>query len=204
MNYFDEVFGSLQNGDDNNGLSSDKNYYQLLGCAPSSTKEQIAAEYKIRARQKHPDKKITSLLETAHQNSEDHVTNLQETVSGHEDGRGEFQELVKAYEILSDDEMRAKYDHYLASGLRISFKKFLEFKDRGHSFHWRENREPANRIMDASSSKNNENIVSSNQSQKIENSPQNNKNRITPVNNSASQKQLTSEELIKMFRNYKV
>ncbi len=37
---------------------SKEDYYSVLGCDPSSTQEQILAEYKVRARQLHPDKHV--------------------------------------------------------------------------------------------------------------------------------------------------
>ncbi|XP_042891849.1 J domain-containing protein-like isoform X2 [Penaeus japonicus] len=37
-------------------VKKDENYYTVLGCDPSSSVEQIQAEYKVRALQLHPDK----------------------------------------------------------------------------------------------------------------------------------------------------
>jgi hypothetical protein len=37
-------------------LDPKEDYYAILGCNPSSTSEQIVAEFKIRARDCHPDK----------------------------------------------------------------------------------------------------------------------------------------------------
>ena len=41
-------------GEDQEGGQVD--YYSVLGCDPSSSEEQIMTEYRVRARQTHPDK----------------------------------------------------------------------------------------------------------------------------------------------------
>ena len=42
---------------DKAGSGEDKvDYYSVLGCDPSSSEEQIMTEYRVRARQSHPDK----------------------------------------------------------------------------------------------------------------------------------------------------
>ena len=33
-----------------------EDYYSVLGCDPSSSEEQILAEYRVRAKESHPDK----------------------------------------------------------------------------------------------------------------------------------------------------
>ena len=40
-------------GEDKEG---EVDYYSVLGCDPSSSDEQIMTEYRVRARQTHPDK----------------------------------------------------------------------------------------------------------------------------------------------------
>lgn len=90
------------------------NFYTLLGCDPSSSVEQIQAEYKVLALQHHPDKNP-------------------------DDGEAEarFQELQVAKDTLTDPEKRAQYDRWLNSGIAISYDKWCAMK--GHittTLHW--------------------------------------------------------------------
>jgi len=45
------------------GRDKKEDYYAILGCHRTSTKEQILAEYKVRAKQLHPDKRVAGLRE---------------------------------------------------------------------------------------------------------------------------------------------
>ena len=38
------------------GDREEEDYYSVLGCDPSSSEEQILTEYRIRAKESHPDK----------------------------------------------------------------------------------------------------------------------------------------------------
>ena len=38
------------------GSREGEDYYSVLGCDPSSSEEQIMTEYRIRAKESHPDK----------------------------------------------------------------------------------------------------------------------------------------------------
>ncbi|XP_045115381.1 J domain-containing protein-like [Portunus trituberculatus] len=90
------------------------NFYILLGCDPSSSVEQIQAEYKVLALQHHPDK-----------NPDD------------AQAEARFQELQVAKETLTDPEKRAQYDRWLNSGIAVSYEKWCAMK--GHmttTLHW--------------------------------------------------------------------
>jgi len=63
------------------------NYYEIIGVAKDATPEEIKKKFRELAKKTHPDK--------TKENSEE-----------------EMAELNKAYEILSDKELREKYDRY--------------------------------------------------------------------------------------------
>jgi molecular chaperone DnaJ len=63
------------------------NYYEIIGVAKDSTPEEIKKKFRELAKKTHPDK--------TKENSEE-----------------EMAKLNKAYEILSDKELREKYDRY--------------------------------------------------------------------------------------------
>ena len=67
--------------------SKEKNYYKILGVPRNADIKQIKKEYKKLALQWHPDK------------NEDK-----------EKAEKMFQDISEAYEVLSDKELRAKYD----------------------------------------------------------------------------------------------
>lgn len=64
------------------------NYYEILGVAKDASQEEIKNRFRDLAKKTHPDKTK-------------------------EDSEEEMAELNKAYEVLSDEELRAKYDKYL-------------------------------------------------------------------------------------------
>jgi molecular chaperone DnaJ len=64
------------------------NYYEALGVSKDATQEEIKKKFRELAKKTHPDKTK-------------------------EDSEEEMAALNKAYEILSDEERRAKYDKYL-------------------------------------------------------------------------------------------
>ncbi|CAG0917307.1 unnamed protein product [Notodromas monacha] len=90
-----------------------EDFYDVLGCAPDSSLEQILAEYKIRARELHPDKNAGKAA------------------------KEKFQKLQEAKDVLSDPERRDNYDKWKSSGLAIPFKEWYAMKRKTHSgMHW--------------------------------------------------------------------
>lgn len=70
-------------------MASDKrDYYETLGIARDASKDDIRAAYRKLARQYHPD------------------------VSKEADAEAKFKEINEAYQVLSDDERRARYDRF--------------------------------------------------------------------------------------------
>ncbi|XP_006835879.1 PREDICTED: dnaJ homolog subfamily C member 12 [Chrysochloris asiatica] len=98
----------------NYSLEDTEDYYTLLGCDELSSVEQILAEFKVRALECHPDK---------------HPENSK---------AGEtFQRLQKAKEILTNEESRARYDHWRRSQMSISFQQWEALSDSVKmSMHW--------------------------------------------------------------------
>jgi DnaJ homolog subfamily C member 3 len=68
--------------------SKEKNYYKILGLPRSATKKEIKKAYRELALKWHPDK-----------NADDK-----------EEAEKMFQDISEAYEVLSDDELKGKYD----------------------------------------------------------------------------------------------
>merc|ERR1712154_566061 len=85
-------------------------YYSVLGCDPSSSEEQIRTEFRLRARQSHPDK---------------------------DGNKEEFQVLQEAKDTLLDRARRTLYDKWRASGLEISYSQWESLKETVQtSMHW--------------------------------------------------------------------
>ena len=89
-----------------------KDLYEVLGCAPSSTQEQIKVEYKMRVLDCHPDR-----------HPDDSAA------------RFLFHELTEAFSILGDPAERKIYDEWKASGLLVPYalwRKARFFDDIEH------------------------------------------------------------------------
>lgn len=71
-------------------------FYAILGCSPFNSQEQIQTEYKRKALLMHPDK----------------VTNT----SSKEQAQKQFSQLNRAYQVLSNPELRKTYDSWKQSG----------------------------------------------------------------------------------------
>lgn len=84
------------------GLSS-KTHYELLGVSPEASKEEIKAAYREIARVYHPDSHFF-----------DDIVGTAPLSSADEDI---FKAVTNAYNILSDEALRAKYDEMLPKGL---------------------------------------------------------------------------------------
>ncbi|HCO67375.1 MAG TPA: molecular chaperone DnaJ, partial [Dysgonomonas sp.] len=70
-------------------MANKRDYYEVLEVSRSATSEEIKKAYKKKAIQYHPDKN-----------------------PGDATAEEKFKEAAEAYEILSDEQKRAKYDRY--------------------------------------------------------------------------------------------
>jgi len=68
--------------------SKEKNYYKILGLARSATEKEIKKAYRDLARKWHPDKNPDNI----------------------EEAEKMFTDIGEAYEVLSDDDLKARYD----------------------------------------------------------------------------------------------
>jgi DnaJ-class molecular chaperone len=75
-------------------MSSQKNFYEVLGIDQSASQEQVRSAFRKLARERHPDR-------------------FQGVVR--KDAEREFQAITEAYNILSEPERRARYDQTLQS-----------------------------------------------------------------------------------------
>ncbi|XP_048194825.1 dnaJ homolog subfamily C member 12 isoform X1 [Perognathus longimembris pacificus] len=95
-------------------LEESEDFYTLLGCDELSSVEQIMAEFKARALECHPDK---------------HPENSKAVET--------FQKLQKAKEILTNEESRARYDHWRRSQVAMPFQQWEALADSVKmSMHW--------------------------------------------------------------------
>src|SRR5436190_24234709 len=71
-----------------------RDYYEVLGVARTAEKTEIKTAFRKLAREYHPD------------------------VSKHDDAEASFKEINEAYEVLSDDDKRARYDRFGQAGVQ--------------------------------------------------------------------------------------
>jgi molecular chaperone DnaJ len=71
-----------------------KDYYEVLGVARNASKTELKQAFRKLAREYHPD------------------------VSKHQDAEERFKEINEAYDVLSDDEKRARYDRFGHAGVQ--------------------------------------------------------------------------------------
>ncbi len=71
-----------------------RDYYELLGVQRNASKDDIKKAFRKLAREYHPD------------------------VSKHDDAEAKFKEINEAYEVLSDEDKRARYDRFGAAGVQ--------------------------------------------------------------------------------------
>lgn len=79
------------------GLSTKKDYYEILGVSRNATKEEIKAAYRKLALKYHPDRNKDP------------------------DAAEKFKEITEAYAVLSDDEKRARYDQFGHAGIEGTY-----------------------------------------------------------------------------------
>jgi molecular chaperone DnaJ len=77
---------------------SKKDYYEVLGVQKNATKDEIKKAYRKQAIKFHPDKN-----------------------PGNKEAEEKFKEAAEAYEVLSNDEKRARYDQYGHAGMGNNF-----------------------------------------------------------------------------------
>jgi molecular chaperone DnaJ len=81
-------------------MASKRDYYEILGVSRTASKDEIKKAYKTMAMKHHPDM------------NKDNPKQAEE----------KFKELSEAYEVLADDEKRARYDQYGHEGVQNSFR----------------------------------------------------------------------------------
>lgn len=94
------------------GSIQSKTYYELLGVPPEASKEEIKAAYKEIARIFHPDSHFYDDILTSAGMGGGTVTNSKV----HTDDET-FKQITAAYNILTNDTERARYDAILPRGL---------------------------------------------------------------------------------------
>jgi len=92
-------------------MSSKRDYYEVLGVGRTAGQDEIKRAYRRLARQYHPD------------------------VNNSPDAEDRFKEINEAYHVLSDPEMRARYDRFGHAGLEgTAFPDFTDFGGFGSIF----------------------------------------------------------------------
>lgn len=75
-------------------MTTKRDYYEILGVSKSATKDEIKKAYRKQALKFHPDKN-----------------------PGDKSAEDKFKEAAEAYEVLSNDEKKARYDRYGHAGM---------------------------------------------------------------------------------------
>jgi molecular chaperone DnaJ len=82
-----------------------RDYYEILGVSRDSSKEEIKRAYRRLARKYHPD------------------------VNKEPGAEERFKEINRAYEVLSDNELKARYDRFGEAGLSGAAAAASGFQD---------------------------------------------------------------------------
>ncbi|MEL7341143.1 MAG: DnaJ domain-containing protein, partial [Bacteroidota bacterium] len=78
-------------------MSSKRDYYEVLGVSKGASKDEMKKAYRKLALKYHPDRN-----------------------QGDEEAENKFKEAAEAYEVLSDDDKRARYDRFGHAGVGSS------------------------------------------------------------------------------------
>lgn len=98
-------------------MANTRDYYDILGVSKGASTDDIKKAYRALAKKHHPDLN-----------------------PGNKDAEEKFKEAQKAYEVLSDPQMRARYDQYGHAGVDQNFGEgggfsgFSGFEDLGDIF----------------------------------------------------------------------
>src|SRR5271170_7568885 len=93
-------------------MSTKRDYYEILGVSKTATADEIKKAYRKTAIQFHPDKN-----------------------PGNKEAEEKFKEAAEAYEVLSDQEKRQRYDQFGHEGMRgIPTHGFQNFEEIFESF----------------------------------------------------------------------
>ncbi|TPP59044.1 hypothetical protein FGIG_09186 [Fasciola gigantica] len=115
---FDEIFKT-------NNENEEPNYFTILGVDLSSTADQIDAEFRLRARELHPDKNVSV---DASKLVGVHFTLVPDR---------QFQLLNRARQVLTDPTLSEQYRCWFNSGIVIPFERWLALKDQFKTcMHW--------------------------------------------------------------------
>lgn len=158
-------------------LSDEDDYYKILGCDQSCTMDQINAEYKVLAKEYHPDKRPND-----------------------PEASEMFSKIQKAREVLGSRDSRADYDKWRRSGLTISYSTWQEKQGHAHvSLHWALKKQPQPALEDSTL----ESIQNSSYLTQESHTP--NISKVgAPYFEDFGWRRDTGNELLRKFRNYQI
>src|SRR5512136_1163403 len=89
-------------------MASKRDYYEILGVSRNASQEEIKKAYRKLALKYHPDRNPNN-----------------------KEAEEKFKEAAEAYEVLSDENKRSRYDQYGHEGLRAGsdFHTYTNFDD---------------------------------------------------------------------------
>lgn len=87
-------------------MAGDRDYYEVLGVARDASRDDVRKAFRKLAMKYHPDRN-----------------------QGDGEAEGRFKEAAEAYEVLSDDDKRARYDRFGKAGVKGQVRDFAGFQD---------------------------------------------------------------------------